>query len=147
MEKSSTLKINSDFPKLDMSRVYEKYQSQSYMHIIQPSKNNSIISQSNKLNSHYASVKKIAPQKTAVMVSLNKIKILKNEINQSNDAIKELEGCLEKVKKNFKDNQNKQIKIKENLQIADSKIENLKNQLKLYTDIDLDQKVFQLSFY
>jgi len=131
MEKSATLKIKPDFPKLDMTQVYEKYQSQSNMHIVKPSKNNSIISQSNKLNSQYALAKKISPQKSAVIGALNKLKIIKDEINQSYDVINELEGQLEKVKKNFNDDQNKQIKLKEILQIADSKIENLKNQLKI----------------
>ena len=144
MRPSNTYKRNLDLPRLDMSRVYQKYQSQSNVHIIKPIKKKETIIQSAKKIS-LISKKNSSFNKVSTDISKNnKINYLKNEVNQTKDIIKDLELSLEKVKKTFKENTNKETKMKENLKIADSKIETLKNQLRQYSkkDIDDDFDVF-----
>lgn len=141
MKQSTLNKRNSDLPRLDMSRVYQKYQSQSNVHIVKPIKKASH-SQS-KIGLGHS--KKLLKYST-VSMKANQVNNVKNEINQTRETIKNLENSLEEIKKIFKENKNKHLKIKENLKIADSKIENLKNQIKLYTNKEINHEVILLVF-
>lgn len=153
MQNTTYSRRNSELPKLDMSKVYQKYQSHSNVHIIkQNKKKDSILNNTNSnLNIHLMNNSELNNQlakhgqmqfnnsnlknkNTIIAKNLNnKINTLKNEINQNKGTLKDLESNLEKIKKTYKENKNKYTKIKENLKIADTKIELLKNQIKQYS--------------
>jgi len=144
MKHSSTLNhVDSLVPRLDMKQVYQKYQTQSNMHIVKPSvkkKENSIINSQNNsiLNKQSFHVKK----NTGITLR-NKIVSLKNEVNHTKEIIQDLESDLAKFQKVNKENKIKLSKTKDNIKIADSKIENLKNQIKAFLDKEFDEEMLE----
>jgi len=141
--KQSTLnKRNSDLPRLDMSRIYQKYQSQSKVQVMKPIKK-----ASHSLSKISLSQSKKLLKYSTGSIRANQVNNMKIEINQTRETIKNLENSLEEIKKVLKENKNKHSKMKENLKIADLKIENLKNQIKLNTDKEINYEVIIYDTY
>lgn len=142
MKQQTHNKRNSDLPRLDMSRVYQRYQPQNNLHIIKPVKKASL-SSSKKSLGHSRKLFK----NSTISHFTSKLNNIKSEVNQTNQTIKNLENEIGQFKKIYKDNKNKHVKIKENLKIADSKIEILKNQIKQISNKEIKDDVIFLIFY
>jgi hypothetical protein len=143
MKQFTLNKRNTDLPRLDMSRVYQKYQSQNNVHVVKPVKK---ASQSQSKISLGIS-KKLLKNSVVSQNAQSKINNAKNELIQTKDVIRNLENVVEEAKKAFKDNKTRHVKIKENVKIADAKIEHLKNQIRMCTYKDISDDVVNLFFF
>jgi hypothetical protein len=144
MKQSNYNMQNFDLPKLDMSRVYQKYQLQNNLHIVKPIKKAS--QTKNKAN---LSLSKKLLENSTISKFENKFNNVKNELNHSREVVNNFENLLEEIKKIHNENKNKHMKINENLKIADSKIENLNYQIKQFAkkDINYDLVKFMICFF
>lgn len=127
-------------PKLDLKQIHVRYQSLSNIKIAKPAEHKYSISY-NKLekdvNEHPPINKKLSAEKELA----NKVIKAKIELENSNIHIKRLTKKLEKLKKIYKDLKLKNAKLLENLNIADSKIELLREQIRnVKNEIDSDRK-------
>jgi len=138
--KQSTLckQQTSELPRLDMSRVYEKYQSQSNTHLIKPNKKTS----QSQTKISLGHTKKVLLKNSIISQKSIKLDNLKNELVKTREQIIKLENSVAEAQKTFKANNVKHSNIKENLRIADEKIEYLRKQLRNYTKKDINYDVF-----
>jgi len=144
MKQSNYNKQNFDLPKLDMSRVYQKYELQNNLHIVKPIKKASLTQSKANLG-----LSKKLLEISTISKFENKFNNLKTELNLSREAVNNFENLLKEIKKIYNENKNKHMKINENLKIADSKIENLNYQIRQFVnkDINYDLVKFMIVFY
>lgn len=134
---------NYDLPRLDMSRVHQKYQSQNNLNVAKPLKKTSHSQSKISLGNSKKLLKNFVVSQNAQ----SKINNARNELNQTKEVIRDLENVIEEAKKAFKDNNSKHVKIKENVIIADAKIEHLKSQIRMLTNKDVNDDVFVFGFF